>query len=78
MIPLSPIRSASPISRPKIVFNYQASPLKERPSLDNYSNISSNYQYVKNMTIGPKPNSNHSEIKGGQLHTNCFNCSKQV
>ncbi len=29
---LSPIRSTSPISRPKITFNYPPSPLRERPS----------------------------------------------
>lgn len=33
--PLSPIRSVSPGPKPKIVFNYQPSPLKERPSTDN-------------------------------------------
>lgn len=30
---LSPIRSLSPINKPKVVFNYSPSPIRERPSL---------------------------------------------
>jgi hypothetical protein len=32
MQPLSPLRSASPLSRPKVTFHYPPSPLRERPS----------------------------------------------
>lgn len=32
MRPLSPIRSPSPLNRPKITFNYPPSPLRERPA----------------------------------------------
>lgn len=32
---LSPIRSLSPGPKPKVVFNYQPSPLRERPSVGN-------------------------------------------
>lgn len=31
MRPLSPIRSPSPLNKPKITFNYPPSPLRERP-----------------------------------------------
>lgn len=35
---LSPIRSLSPGPKPKVVFNYQPSPLRERPSVGNVAN----------------------------------------
>lgn len=35
---LSPIRSLSPGPKPKVVFNYQPSPLRERPSVGNVGN----------------------------------------
>ena len=40
---LSPIRSLSPGPKPKIVFNYQPSPLKERPSVSNLNTTPKHY-----------------------------------
>jgi hypothetical protein len=35
MRPQTPVRSNSPINTPKIIFNYQTSPLRERPNVEN-------------------------------------------
>jgi hypothetical protein len=73
---LSPIRSLSPGPKPKIVFNYQPSPLRERPS----TNITPNSkQYV---LVSPNIRTNifvnDLEHKEAAPEGGCLSCPKQV
>lgn len=48
---LSPIRSVSPGPKPKIVFNYQPSPLKERPI--SYTNVIKQETTITMIPLSP-------------------------
>lgn len=78
---LSPIRSVSPGPKPKIVFNYQPSPLRERPSIGNLT--PNTKQYLPSVMVSPGPNLRTSNITINTTNdpTNegrCLICPKQV
>ena len=77
---LSPIRSVSPGPKPKIVFNYQPSPLRERPSTNN---VTPNGKYaMQTVTVSPNTRTNHFindfDKDVISVENRCVFCPKQV
>ena len=72
---LSPIRSLSPGPKPKIVFNYQPSPLKERPSTTNVNLTPKQYFALSpNIRIQEAQQQKQDKI----IEDKCVSCPKQV
>lgn len=73
---LSPIRSLSPGPKPKIVFNYQPSPLKERPSTTTNANLTPKQYYAlsPNIRIQEAQQQKHDKL----IEDKCNSCPKQV
>jgi hypothetical protein len=77
---LSPIRSVSPGPKPKIVFNYQPSPLRERPSTNN---VTPNGKYaLQTVMVSPNTRTNNFindfEKDVLSVENKCAFCPKQV
>lgn len=70
MRPLSPIRSTSPLPRPRITFNYPPSPLKER-----HSNLTPHSPYTPAIPYSPCHTISEPCLP---LDDKCRNCPKQV
>jgi hypothetical protein len=77
---LSPIRSLSPGPKPKIVFNYQPSPLRERPSTTNPNHANLTPSAKLPLMVSPNARSSHflNLEKETQAESRCFSCPKQV
>ena len=77
MNPISPIRSTSPLARPKIIFNYPITPMREKPVMENYLPHIQQYPIDKVPRASLKLRTQPSQymIKKDIV---CLTCNKQV